>query len=208
MRLINSVAKFNIHTYKYYFIDTNIWIAFLRYTLLSDSNEKVTPYINFIESIIAHNESINSLPTKIRKKGILIKIIFSNTLLSEIINTSLREICMKQYFQNIEKNYKNYNFKDDYRNNINSDFTNQLSILIDDIKSYKEHILQIDDYFTTTEYPTLLDKINTNMDYNDMYYEHIIQNSNLDICLITDDGDFAASSFPILSLNKKLLQKA
>lgn len=207
MSLIKSIDGFNYHTYKYYFIDTNIWIAFLRYTLLSDSDKKVEPYISFIEKIISYNEELKKLPPKVAKKAIPFKIIFSNSLLSEIINTSLREIFMKKYFSDINQNYKSYNFKQDYRNNINSDYNQQLLLLKDDIKSYNEHILQIDDYFTNTNYTILLDKINSTIDYNDMYFDHIIQNSNLEICLVTDDGDFTSSSFPILTLNKTLLQK-
>lgn len=207
MSLAKCIVGFNFHLYKYYFIDTNIWIAFLRYTILSDSDKKVEPYISFIEDIISYNESLKKLPPRVSKKAVPIKIIFSNTLLSEIINTSLREIFMKEYFKSYNKNHRNYNFKNDYRNNVNTDYNQQLSILIDDIKSYNEHILQIDDYFTNTNYSVLLDKIDSYMDYNDMYYEHIIQNSNLEICLVTDDGDFVPSSFPILSLNKTLLKQ-
>lgn len=207
MSLVKNIEGFNFHLHKYYFIDTNIWIAFLRYTLLNDSNAKVAPYVSFIEDIITYNEELRKLPSKVYKKAIPIKIIFSNTLLSEIINTSLREIFMKDYFASLGRNYKACSFKHDYRNNVNSDYNEQLALLIDDIKSYNDHIFQIDDYFTNTNYSNLLDKINSSMDYNDMYYEHIISNSNLDICLVTDDGDFVPSKFPILSLNNSLLKK-
>jgi hypothetical protein len=207
MGLVKSINGFNCFTYKYYFIDTNIWIAFLRYTILSDNNTRVAPYVEFIEEIINHNERISQLPTRLAKKSEAIKIVLSNTLLSEIINTSLREILMKEYFAGISQNYKNFTFKNDYRDNVNTDYTTQFSILIDDIKSFKDHIYQIEDYFLNITFSDLLDKINPSMDYNDMYFEYIIKSSGLEVCLITDDGDFTPSTFPILTLNNALLKK-
>jgi len=205
MGLVKNIVGFNYFDYKYYFVDTNIWIAFLRYTILSDNDKNVEPYILFIEEIINHNERLKTLPINVAKKGTFVKIILSNTLLSEIINTSLREIFMKEYFG--QASYKQYTFKHDYRDNVNSDYNTQLPILLDDIKSYKDHIIQIDDYFTNIEYTDLLNKIGHSTDYNDMYFEYIIQSSGLDICLITHDGDFSPTTFPILTLNKTLLRK-
>lgn len=206
MSLVKSINGFNHYEYKYYFIDTNIWIAYLRYTILDDKEDKVIPYINFIDEIIRHNEHLAGLPKKLADKSHHIKIIFSNTLLSEILNTSLREICMKEYFRKLDKNYKQFIFKNDYRSNVKSDYKEQLAILVDDIKSYSNHILQLDDFFSHSVYPVYLDRIDCNIDYNDMYFEHIITNSNLEICLVTDDGDFTPSTFPILTLNRNLLK--
>ncbi|MBF4515072.1 hypothetical protein IRZ71_01895 [Flavobacterium sp. ANB] len=205
MGLVKNIVGFNYFDYKYYFVDTNIWIAFLKYTILSDSDKDVEPYIAFLEDIINHNERLNQLPASIAKKGTYVKIVLSNTLLSEIINTSLREIFMKEYFG--QAKYKQYTFKNDYRDNVNSDYNTQLPILLDDIKSYKEHIIQIEDYFTNIQYSDLLNKLKPSMDYNDMYFEYIIQSSGLEICLITHDGDFCPTTFPILTLNKSLLRK-
>lgn len=204
MSLVKLIDGFNHYEYKYYFIDTNIWIALLRYTILEDKDDRVAPYINFIEQIISHNDNIDNLPAKIVKGTERIKIVFTNVLLSEIVNTSLREICMKEYFGKAK--YKQFKFKDDYRNNVNSDYNIQLALLVDDIKSYSNHIIQIDDFFSKSNYSVFLDKINNSIDYNDLYFEHFIANSNLKMCLITDDGDFIPSSFPILTMNKHLLK--
>lgn len=205
MSLVKNIVGFNYFNYKYYFVDTNIWIAFLRYTILSDNDKKVEPYVMFLEEIINHNERLKQQPPNVAKKGTYIKIVLSNTLLSEIVNTSLREIFMKQYFGPTK--YKQYTFKSDYRDNVRSDYNKQLPILLDDIKSYKEHIFQIEDYFTTIKYSDLLDQMDSSMDYNDMYFEYIIKRSCLKICLITHDGDFNPTTFPILTLNKSLLRK-
>lgn len=205
MGLVKNIVDVNYFDYKYYFVDTNIWIAFLKYTILSNNDKEVEPYITFLEEIINHNERLKQQPANIVKKGTFIKIVLSNTLLSEIINTSLREIFMKEYFG--QNKYKQYTFKNDYRDNVNSDYNTQLPILLDDIKSYKEHIIQIEDYFKNIEYSDLLDKMDSSMDYNDMYFEYTIQSSGLEICLITHDGDFSPTTFPILTLNKSLLRK-
>lgn len=206
MEIIN-LNDANLDSYDYYFLDTNVWIAFLRYNF--DSNESNTyKYVTFIEDIMEHNENRKKQPSKVQKKIPEKKIILSSLLLSEILNTAMREIYMKNYFTG--NSYKSKNFKNDYRNNVQSDYSDKIEILSSDLISFQNHIEQINDSFGSLNYCNILQKqIKSNIDFNDDYFLLALQNSNLEkCCIITDDADFnsVTCSLPIITLNKNLIR--
>ena len=104
------IININKHTpelREFYFLDANVWIAVLESLANSTIGAYERPYIDFVEAVVVlHSYDDPKLLKKIKNQP---KFVMTSLLLSEIINTYLREVAMKNYFG--KDNYKKYNFK-------------------------------------------------------------------------------------------------
>jgi predicted nucleic acid-binding protein len=172
-----------------YFIDANVWIYYLQSVSQLKHHEKI--YTTFLDDIIT--SSLDPQPM----------VLMPTILLSEIINTYLRKIAMKEFISlNGITSY--LDFKNDYRPT--SHFKTSYSQILDDILSY-------DDLFEPVNNGSLFQSTNfiknntSNLDFNDTaYYHYCIEYSkNSKITIVTNDSDFAVEDIPILTVNRDLL---
>lgn len=175
-----------------YFIDAQVWI----YSMNSFEDKKwwEERYIKFFFDII--ESDINPKP----------KILVSTLLISEIINTYLRQVAMPEYklFNDVSKN-DSFNFKKDYR--ITNHYKNSYKQVCDDIFSYKESILFCNDSSIISNAESILKADISAFDFNDYSYYLLCKEFSKDntIKILTNDGDFMVKDIDMITLNKDLL---
>jgi hypothetical protein len=176
-----------------YFIDAHIWIFYLdSFNPKYKRYEK--KYIEFFNSIIEYN--ISPRP----------KIIMCSLLLSEIINTYIKNIALKEY---IEENYSGvlppeFNFKRNYRDTTH--FKKHFLKVCDDIKGLNKFIWLVDDNFNTLHPYQILKNIPENIDFNDFYYYSLckeIGRTN-SVSIVTHDPDFKFQDINIITGSRTL----
>ena len=190
-------------TYEFYFCDANVWIATLKYFGLGNQKQYEKPYVDFFQSIITLNDTIESNPKLKKSKKNIPKIVLTSIVLSETINAYMRGIAMKAYFNG---NITGYSFKNDYSDNLSSDYKRQFKNLISDISAFKDYTVLIDDDFLNIRPFELLNNMPSNTDFNDFYYYKLLKDKNIPI--ITHDSDFLFEDIPIITNNKKLLRNS
>ena len=189
---IAEVQK-DIHQYQCYFIDANAWIGYLEKQHLGKS-PKYEKYIAFIDEIVRLNQKQNPQKTPP-------KIAITSLLLSEIINRYMRDIAMKLFFGD---NYKEKNFKKDYRNTTN--YKQKLADFIETITGFESAYILLNDDFNNIDLLAKLEDLKQNGgDFNDFYFYEIIKKNNIPI--VTNDADF--KDYPdidIITNNATLLE--
>jgi hypothetical protein len=173
--------------YPFVFCDANIWIAALKVGKLQ-SEKFEYPYVQFFSRIVEINALAHSGDKKIFQCKHIPKIVFTSLLLSEIINTYMRNVAMPLNFPGI--NCKGVNFKSAYRDDPNSNYKKYFSILIDDLVSYYESdcLALFDDKFTKSQPIELLKAMHHSMDFNDYFYFQHFKNEKIPI--LSADKDF------------------
>lgn len=192
--LIRNISTLIPGDHQLLFFDANAWIANLKKVSI-DPHEQ--PYIDAFDAVINLNEQKDL--KALRKIKFKPKIVLTSMLLSEIVNTYMRNIAMKNYYgANHGKN-----FKKDYRKE--TDYHQQMSLLVSDIKAFEDYIKLMDDDFIRIDPFNFLEdlKSNSNVDFNDCYYYNFLLHYK--IPLITHDHDFVFENLEIYTANNKLL---
>lgn len=181
-------------TYDFYFCDANIWIAVVKYFGDKNLKQHEEQYADFVNDIIIthNNPDIKSRP----------KIILTSIVLSETLNAYLK-IAMKNYFESNSLPLPT-DFKNNYRDNFNSDYKKQLRDFITDIKGFEDYIENWSDDFRNINPFILLEEMPLKTDFNDYYYFRLLKGKSIPI--ITHDADFLLEDIPIITNNKKLLK--
>lgn len=174
-----------------YFLDANVWIYSLQSFDTLEHWEK--KYYDFFYDII--ESELDPKP----------KILLPSLLLSEIINTYLRQIAIPEYkrVNSIPVSVK-VDFKKDYRPTTH--YKDSFESMMDDIIGFKSHIEFIDDSNITTD--THLFKKNIgSFDFNDYLYYSIcrVLNHSKRVVIVTNDGDFQINDIELLTMNRDLL---
>lgn len=194
---IHDIGSIAPDSFPLYFCDANVWIDNLRYVPLDHE----TPYQNFFTSIVnLNNITEPKLVKKIKNKP---KIILTSMVLSEVVNAYMRNVAMKEYYDD-KAEYDIHDFKK-YRDDPASDYYKQLSSLCSDISAYSDYILLLNDEFDKIEPFTLLSVLPTlPMDFNDLYYCTLLKDKGIPI--ITNDRDFKFEKIEIITANRELLR--
>lgn len=173
-----------------YFIDANVWI----YSMQNPSSLKhwESKYSNFFFDIIDSN--LDPKP----------KIVLPSLLISEIINTYIRQIALPEYKTN-NGIIGNFDFKRSYRGT--QDYKDNFERVCDDILGYKSSIDFISDDIVMKNPDVILTIPSTKFDYNDYIYYCMCQEigSKKSLKMITNDSDMAVRDIKILTENRTLL---
>lgn len=199
--LIYDINKVTPDQFELYFFDSNCWIIALKLSYYSKEHDYELNYSNFFDAVIAM-ASITE-PKALKKIKHKPSICFTSLLLSELINAYMRQVAMKMYFGG-DETYKSYNFKNDYRSNVSSDYNTQLKKLIDDINAYKDYTIVVDDDFINIDPYSFISQLSDSCDFNDLYYYYRLR--SLNACVVTNDADFIFQDIPIITGNPKLLK--
>jgi len=174
-----------------YFFDTNAWIyAMQRFDDL-EWWEKL--YYNFFYDVI--ESELSPKP----------QIILTSLLLSEIVNTFLRQVAIPDYKLSTNiPGHQEVIFKSQYRPT--QHYRDSFKKLMDDIYSLKNAILFVHDAEVTNEDILLPQDIGM-FDYNDYLYYKLSQelNKNQKVTIITNDSDFQVEDIEVITANKTLL---
>jgi predicted nucleic acid-binding protein len=175
-----------------YFIDANVWI----YAMQNSNSLKYweNKYADFFFDIIDSN--LDPQP----------KIILPSLLISEIINTYLRQIALKEYKDKAGINKSApFDFKKDYRPT--QHYKDNLEQICDDILGYKSSIDFVSDDLMVKNPDIILNVPSSNFDYNDYIYYCMCQNigATTSLAMITNDSDMDVSDIKILTENRTLL---
>lgn len=176
-----------------YFFDAQIWIYATQAFQISNEEWQMR-YVSFFQDIIDNDLVIKP------------KIILNSLLLSEIINTYMRQIAFVEYcnFNDLDKKYVDY--KREYRNK--EHYKLSYKYINDEINNYRSVIKFIDDAHIVKDFPNFLKKDILPFDLNDYYYyltclEYSKAN---ELILVTNDSDFLVNDINILTYNKTLLE--
>jgi hypothetical protein len=200
--LISDISSFPVDNCPYYYCDANVWIAALKHYGLCGADSYELPYQTFIEAIVNLNE--NNDPKLVKKIKNKPKIILSSLVLSEIINSFMRNVAMKAYFGGIDE-YKKYDYKKDYRDNPSSDYKNQLTNLCTDISSFEDYtILENDDFINLNPFNWITQLSSIDADFNDLYYYQYLKGKA--IPFVTHDKDFKFQNLHVITANHNLLR--
>jgi hypothetical protein len=201
--LIYDIKTFSPEEYPYYFLDSNVWIAALKYYGVGNTNAYEIPYQGFFDAIVNLNEINDPKAEKhIKNKP---KIVLTSLVLSEIINAFMRNVAMKAYFDKLGFNHRNYVFKNDYRDNSNSDYKSQLSNLCSDIVALSDYTLLMNDSFDIIDpFSFLPNLVNIDQDFNDLYYYHFLRENK--IPFVSHDKDCKFEDIVIITASKELLR--
>jgi hypothetical protein len=198
---ISDIRSFSVEDYPYYYCDANVWIAALKHYCFGSTDSYELPYQKFIADIVNLNETKDpNLIKNIKNKP---KIILSSLVLSEIINSFMRNVAMKTYFGGNDE-YKRHNYKKEYRDNPSSDYKRQLTNLCTDIASFEDYTkLENDDFMNLNPCNWLMQLSLIDADFNDFYYFQYLKGKN--IPFVTSDKDFKFQNIPIITASKNLL---
>lgn len=168
-----------------FFFDTMIWLDILAPKFSKDNNRK-NKYISFFDKV-------NSSPSA--------KIAVSALSISEVTNTYFKTVAIRMYEKEENTKVLPNEFKTKYRPT--EHFKNQYQIVCDEIEARADS-LEFSNY--TLKEADLTDAVNyPKLDFNDYCYYKMCQENSF--TLVTDDGDFFVRNVPILTLNKRLIDK-
>jgi len=193
-----DISKIGPADFPLFFFDTNVWIAILKYFGSIQNNPREEAYLKLFESIVEMYQT-----NSIYSKSHLPKIVLTSVLFSEIITTYLRKIAMPRYFN--KEDCSGIDYKSAYRDNPLSDYKNQLQILKDDLKCFKEYTKLFSDEFDKIDPFGWFNQMPLRIDFNDFYFNKLF--SNTKICIVTDDIDFYTSEMTVVTNNRKLLSR-
>lgn len=185
-----------------YFCDANVWIAALKYYCAGGGvTSQEEPYQRFMEAIIElHTNNVQGITPGITHKP---KIVVTSTLLSEIINTYMRNVAMKTFYGGGEE-YRSISFKSGYRDNPQSDYRQQLEGLCTDLLALMDYTVLVNDEFSSIDLASFFYSLyNDNVDFNDQYFYYCIRDKGIPI--ITHDKDFLFNDIPIITAQRALL---
>ena len=174
-----------------YFIDANVWIYSMQ-NPNSLKNHYQKKYSDFFFDII--DSDLDPQP----------KIILPSLLISEIINTYIRQIALPEHKTSCGIT-GNFDFKRDYRPT--QHYKDSFEQVCDDILGYKSSIDFISDDIIVRNPDIILTIPSTNFDYNDYIYYCMCQeiSSKTALKMITNDSDMAVNDINILTENRTLL---
>jgi len=176
-----------------YFLDAQIWVYATQSFNMSNENWQLR-YVNFFQSIID-----NDLVTKP-------KILLNSLLLSEIINTYMKQIAFVDYCKSLNKSTNEVSYKKEYRKDPH--YKTSFKYINDEIKSYRTIIEFVDDKHIVNQFPDFLKADILPFDLNDYYFYLTCKEYSKinELICITNDGDFLVNDINILTYNKELLQ--
>lgn len=189
---ITRLSKNTLPSSQDYFLDANVWIYAMQDESLLNSYEIL--YFNFFYNLI----DSQLLPQP--------KIILPTLLFSEIVNTYLTRVAIKDYKaeQGISQSTP-LDFKKDYRST--NHYRDSYKKICDDIMAFRSSIVFLNDSSVVKNPPSYLNWNVKEFDFNDFFYYHICkeyQKQN-NITIITNDGDFRISDIPIITVHKDIL---
>lgn len=175
-----------------YFLDAQIWVYATQSFNISNEHWQLR-YVNFFQSIIDNDLAVKP------------KILLNSLLLSEIINTYMKQIAFVDYCTCIGKPTNEVSYKKEYRND--EHYKRSFKYINDEIKSYRSVIEFVDDKHIVNLFPEFLKSDILPFDLNDYYFyltckEYSKEN---ELICITNDGDFLVNDIDILTYNKDLL---
>ncbi|MVM40393.1 hypothetical protein GO730_26605 [Spirosoma sp. HMF3257] len=197
---IFNIKGYSPEEYPFYFFDANVWIAKLKSSNNLHLDTFDADYLNLFDAII----TLQNHPPAIRKKikGHIPKIVMTSMLLSEIINTYMRKISMRNFYPTgpIDPNaFKNFRKQLAYK----KDLLN----LISDIQAFDDYVYQVDDDFGNVYKTDILSSLSRKAmdhDFNDYYYYHLFKNKG--IAIVTRDSDFTFEDQIIVTGHPDLLK--
>jgi len=203
VKLILDVSNSPLSAFTGYFLDANIWIELLAGSsgLQNQAKDDMAPYRAFVDGIMAAWDEViergktgQSTPPKI---------IITPTILSETVNTYMRNIATAAYFRThpSPKGKKNA-FKQDYRGI--DGYAQQLARLYHDIRAYERYISWEPDLFDKKMAVGILSNTAADADFNDYHYQLLVKKWPK-VAIITHNKDFAHTIVRVLTANRKLL---
>ena len=177
-----------------YFLDANVWLYAIQNSnsLNQQLNRYEQLYAEFFNDIFDSN--LDPQP----------KIIMTGILFSEIVNSYLKKVAMKNYITKFNKPDE-LDYKREYRPT--SHYLTSYQQIVDDIYSYQECFEYISDRPILQDEPSIK-SISSNFDFNDHFYIHLckkhIKDGN-ELLFVTNDSDFIVEDLPILTNNRNLL---
>jgi hypothetical protein len=201
--LIHNIKSFAVEDYPLYFCDANVWIAALKYYgICGGTVDYEKPYQDFISALVNLNEL--SDPDAIKRRKNKPKIILTCLVLSEVINSYMRNVAMKAFFGGGDE-LKKHDFKRDYRDNPDSDYKDQLENLCTDIIAFSDYTTLFNDDFNLIEPFTIITSLPTiDADFNDLYYYSYFKDKNIPV--VTHDKDFKFKDMDIITSNRELIR--
>jgi len=172
-----------------YFFDANVWIYYMQNIYALNSLEQL--YVDFFDEVI--NSRIDPNPT----------ILMPTILLSEIVNTYLRQVAMKDYIQANGIN-TSIDYKRDYRPTTH--FQHAYAQVLDDVFAFEDMFENVNN--STLVANSKFIKSNTNsIDFNDSaYYHYCLEYSKKKpVTFLTNDKDFTVENIHILTNRPELL---
>lgn len=198
---IYDITAFPVDEFPYYFCDANVWIAAMKCYCLGSVDKYEEPYQTFVEAVVNLNEERDTHALKHIKNQP--KIVLTSLVLSEIINSYMRNVAMKSFFMGSVLS-KPPDFKKDYRDNPSSNYRAQLKNLCTDIIAFSDYTVLWDDEFIKVDPYSWLNNLHSiDADFNDLYYYEYIKHKH--IPFVTSDKDCKFPDVTIITANKELL---
>ena len=192
----NNISKLTSNTpitSTFYFIDANVWIYALQDDDWMENWQQV--YSEFFYDIL--DSTLDPPP----------KILMPSVLISEILNTYLRSIAMREYKKEQDiSDREPFTFKQHYRPT--QHYRDNYDQLCDDIKAFRKGLHFISDELIVSENPAFLASSEESLDFNDNFFYLLckeFQKAN-PVVIVTNDGDFEIKDIPILTRNHNLLK--
>lgn len=167
-----------------FFFDTNVWIHVIAPTFSNDTGSN--KYISFFDKVF---------------EGKSTKIAVTSVLISEIINTYMRQVAFKLYMSEFNTTIDPKDFKSRYRSTLH--YSEHYALVCDELDQRKDKFLYLADpleNFSFTE-----PQENQRLDFNDFIFHKLC--SEQAITFVTDDGDFFLEDISILTLNQNLYKR-
>lgn len=172
-----------------YFFDANVWIYYLQN--FHSLNPYEQDYFYFFDDVTT--STLDPYPT----------ILMPTILLSEIVNTYLRQIAMKEYIQSNGLT-NNIDFKRDYRPTAH--FKNAYAQVLDDIFAFEDIFENVNNGTLITN-SAFIKSNSSSLDFNDTaYYHYCLEYAKTKtVTFVTNDRDFAVENINILTNQPYLL---
>lgn len=190
---IKKLSETPYTTFKAYFFDANVWLAYLEADEGNISTDYAL-YIKFIDKIVEGNLLEKENEPKI-------SIVMTSLLLSEIMNRYMRDTAMRKHFG---KDYRQKNFKNDYRPT--EHYKTQLSHLLNNFKRFEICFYLLPDNLAELSFFENLPTFEyQEKDFNDFYFYQLAK--KYDFPIVTHDGDFLDQDIVIITQNSKTWEK-
>ena len=124
-----------------------------------------------------------------------------SVLLSEIINTYMHCVAMKEYIYDTYNGIKpnSFDFKKNYR--LTKHYQDNFRVVCDNIKSYHSYIEPLNDDFIDLKPFQILKKCPDSLDFNDYFYYLLCKkiSNTKPVSIITNDQDFKFEEVSIIT---------
>lgn len=189
---ISNIRNCNPKAGVNYFFDSNFWFPYFHRVNNPKSNEK--PYFDFFEKVLKFPDSPKP------------KIVVTNSLISEVVNRSLRSVAMPKFAKlngdDPKKLPQDY-YKTVYRQS--DQFCEDYEFYISNFKDFLGNILFAKDGSNQYKPKEILSTNNLKLDFNDQLFYMVARKQGYSI--VTNDSDFWVKEVEILTSNPTLIAK-